>query len=77
MTLRAKEKCERGFPTMNDIKIYTRNPLENILLHLMRIVMDGDQHEFDDEKLGEDIAAEIWHYKKPWGMLDSLKANIF
>ena len=62
---------------MNNIKIYTRNHFEDILLHLMRIAMDGDQHEFDNEKLGEDIAAEIWHYKKPWGMLNSLKASIF
>ena len=62
---------------MNDIKIYTRNHLEDVLLHSMRIAIDGNQHEFENEKLSEDIAAEIWHYKRPWGMLDSLKVNIF
>jgi len=60
-----KEKCERDFVTMNDIKIGTRNHLGDILLDLMRIAMDGDQHEFDNEKLGKHVAAEILHYKKP------------
>ena len=50
---------------MNDIKIDTWNHLGDIVFDLMRIAMDGNQHEFDNEKLGEHIAAEIWHYKKP------------
>ena len=54
-----KKKCERDFPTINYIKMDTRNHLGDIFLDLMRIAMDGDQHEFDNEKLGEHISAEI------------------
>ena len=49
---------------MNDIKNDSRNRLGDILLDLMLIAMYGDEHEFDYEKLGEHVAAEIWHYKK-------------
>ena len=56
-----KKKCDRDFPTMNNITIYTRNYLGDILLDLMRIAMDGDQQEFDNDKFGENVAAEIWH----------------
>ena len=46
-------------------QIDTRNHLGDILLDLMRIAMDGNQQEFHNEKLGEHVAAEIYHYKKP------------
>ena len=49
---------------MNNIKIDRRNHLGDILLDLMRIAMDGDQQEFDNDKVGEHVAAEIWHWKK-------------
>ena len=71
-----KKKCDRDFPTMNNITIDTRNYLGDILLDLMRIAMDGDQQEFDNDKFGEHVAAEIWHCKKPWATLNSLKVKI-
>ena len=39
--------------------------------------MYGDEHEFDYETLGEHAAAEIWHYKKAWVSLISLKPPSF
>ena len=62
---------------MNDIKTDTRNRLGDILLDFMLIAMYGDEHEFDYEKLGEHVAAEIWHYKKIWATLNFLKPTFF
>ena len=45
-------------------QIDAQNHLGDILLDLMRIAMDGDQQEFDNEKLGEHVSDEIYHNKK-------------
>ena len=66
-------ECERGFSTMNDIKTDTRNRLGNILIDLMLIAMYGDEHNFDYETLGAQVADEILHYKKAWLTITSLK----
>ena len=63
--VRQNRKCEVWFSQNERHQIDTRDHLGEILLDLMRIVMDGDKHEFDNEKLGAHIAAKIWHYKKP------------
>ena len=57
--------CERGFSVMNDIKSDVRNRIGNSLIDLMLISMYGDEYEFDYEILGEYVAENIWHYKKP------------
>ena len=53
------------FPQWTTPKMTPETRLGDILLDLMLIAMYGDEHEFDYEKLGEHVAAEI------------LKANIF
>ena len=35
------------------------------LIDLMLISVYGDEHEFDYKIVGEYVAENIWHYKKP------------
>ena len=47
------------FPQWMTSKMTPETRLGDILLDLMLIAMYGDEHEFDYEKLGEHVAAEI------------------